>query len=154
MANFLFFVFYIIILTEKVTIRRSTMTKKCLITLGLVLAFTANSVYALDVFTRNHDVGTGEIGAQVVNKTENEWAKSAKDSPILIKNTTNDGKNYEETSLVQTSQYNGYAYEKGDDGFVYGYAEGGEQGVNETKTMYTDGIGRLHFFGKANRSRN
>ena len=28
------------------------------------------------------------------------------------------------------------------------YATDGESGVNESKTLYTDGLGRLHFFGK------
>ena len=110
-----------------------------------------NTVFGTGIgaFSTNHNVGTGLESAQAVQATADEWEGKTKESSVKIK-TPQGEDNYVNTS-ANLGGGDDYAYEKGQDGYVYGYAEGGEQGVNQTKTMYTDGIGRLHFFGKGNK---
>jgi len=103
-------------------------------------------------FSATHNVGTGLESAQAVQATAEEWEGKAKESNVTIK-TPETKDNYVNTS-ANLGGGEDYAYEKGSDGYVYGYAEGGEQGVNQTKTMYKDGIGRIHFFGKETRTRD
>ena len=112
----------------------------------------SDSFLGVGGYSRNHDNGTGETSAKAVNKTAKDWAKEDKaEEDVVIKKSEPDSvRKFVPTS----SSENGYAYEQDDAGFIYGYAEGGQQGVNETKTIYTDGVGRLHFFGKGSMKRN
>ena len=100
-------------------------------------------------FSATHNVGAGVESAAAVQATSDEWEGKGKKSTVTVKENEPVG-----DKIVPASSLGGgddYSYEKGNDGYIYGYATGGEQGVNETKTIYTDGIGRIHFFGKKNR---
>ncbi|GEM_PF-5682669 len=106
----------------------------------------------IGTFSATHNVGAGIDSAQAVQATADEWAGRDKESKVTIKDSYPSESRFVPASNLGGGE--GYSYEKGSDGYIYGYAEGGEQGVNEQKTMYTDGIGRLHFFGRGSRSKN
>jgi hypothetical protein len=56
------------------------------------------------------------------------------------------GSSSTDESVVPASSYKPvYSYDSYSDD-LYGF----QSGVNESKTIYTDDLGRLHFFGKAN----
>ena len=103
-------------------------------------------------FSATHNVGAGVESAAAIQETANEWEGKGKESTVTVKESETYG-----DKVVPASSLGGgedYSYEKGNDGYIYGYAAGGEQGVNQTKTIYTDGIGRVHFFGKGSKTRN
>ena len=110
-----------------------------------------NTVFGTGIGGYNaiHNVGAGVESAQAVQATSEEWSNKEEDKSVTIKESATEP-NFVPTS-TNLGSGEGYSYEKGKDGYIYGYAEGGEQGVNQTKTIYTDGIGRLHFFGKGSR---
>ena len=111
----------------------------------------SDSFLGVGGYSRNHDNGTGEMNAAAVEKTAKKWAHEDKtEQDVIIKKPELNA----ESRFVPVSSENGYAYEQDDVGFINGYADGGQQGVNETKTIYTDGVGRLHFFGKGSMKRN
>lgn len=121
-----------------------------LVSTGATFADLSINAFGTGAYGLNHNVGDGAAETRVINATAKSWSDEGKPKPaeIVIKDT--------ESQIVPASSLGGgenYMYEKGSDGYVYGYAEGGQQGVNETKTMYTDGIGRLHFFGKGSKIR-
>ena len=105
-------------------------------------------------FNANHNDGAGVQDAAIIQETADEWANEEKAPNVTIKKEPKKESKFVPTTTT-VGDGEGYAYQQGEDGYVYGYATGGEQqGVNETKTIYTDGIGRIHFFGKKNRTSN
>lgn len=104
-------------------------------------------------FNASHNAGAGVVDAAAIQATADEWAKKGEAAPdVTIKNNMKKESGFVPTKTI-LSDGEGYAYEKGNDGYVYGYATGGEKGVNDTKSIYTDGIGRVHFFGKGSKFR-
>ena len=144
--------------------------KKGIITLGLAAFILSTGMASADMafrthseayhpmfgtgigggFGANHNVGSGVDSAAAIQETAKEWSGNDKDADVVIKDNSKTRSEFVPTS-TNLGDGEGYAYEKGKDGYIYGYATGGEQGVNGTKTIYTDGIGRIHFFGKKNR---
>ena len=147
--------------------------KKGIITLGLAAFILSTGMASADMafrthseayhpmfgtgvdggFGASHNVGSGIDSAAAIQETVNEWSNSDKETDVVIKNNSKTKSEFVPTS-TNLGNGEGYSYEKGNDGYIYGYATGGKQGVNDTKTIYTDGIGRIHFFGKKNRINN
>lgn len=146
--------------------------KKSIITLGIAAFVLSTGIASADMAFRTHsdayhpmfgtgigggfggihNVDTGVVNAAAVQETAKEWSKNDNntESDVVIKTESKKVPEFVPTS-TNLGEGEGFAYEKGKDGYVYGYATGGKQGVNDTKTMYTDGIGRIHFFGKKNK---
>lgn len=144
--------------------------KKSIITLGIAAFVLSTGIASADMafkthsdayhpmfgtgigggFGGIHNIDTGVVSAAAVQETAKEWSSSDKEADVVIKDNSKPKSEFVPTKTV-TGDGEGYAYEKGNDGYIYGYATGGKQGVNGTKTIYTDGIGRIHFFGKKNR---
>ncbi|MCQ2755122.1 MAG: hypothetical protein MJ231_08795 [bacterium] len=75
---------------------------------------------------------------------EKASTEKAKESAIKIKETAGE-------SVVPVSDTT-YSFERGsvDTSKSNGYVDLPSSGVNASKTIYTDDLGRLHFFGKGN----
>ena len=118
------------------------------ITTGISYANTQSPIYT-DQIGREHFLGRG--GYSGVRHLQNEQAysdavnavpdrteyESQKESEIdSEKNVSNVIKSENAGSSDKSYDYNPYT--------------GADSGVNQTKSIYTDGLGRLHFFGKKN----
>ena len=87
-----------------------------------------------------HSVKTEEIKKEITETVE----KAETDITSVIK---------EKPSTTPAAYKSTYSYQKGgmDASNPYGYAGTSiPASVNDSKTIYTDGLGRLHFFGKGN----
>lgn len=143
------------------------MSKKNLVFLFAVCMLVSNAAFAdvqspiyTDDIGRSHFLGrggynemrsmqmneaqAGAVDAAVMNLSNQEKKQEAKDITDVIK---------EKPLVPAASHKSSFSSEKGkmDASRFYGY--GGTNipaGVNESKTIYTDELGRLHFFGKAN----
>ena len=130
------------------------MFNKYLISLGIISALVittgAVSAYPSDALFGGGYSGVRQIENQAqyadavnsygdkINATAKETAKEAK-------------KTYTETEKnISNVVGNPYANPTDKD-YDYNPYVGADSGVNDTKTIYTDGLGRMHFFGKNNR---
>jgi len=153
------------------------MSKKYFVSLGIITAFVLSTGITLadvqspiytDDIGRSHFLGRGGYStvrqiqmdaaqADVVNQTVNEMDKQQKESSKNI--TTTERKITDvikEKETVPTSARTKATFtgegRRMDASAPYGYGmtDIRPAGVNESKTIYTDDIGRLHFFGRAN----
>jgi hypothetical protein len=76
-----------------------------------------------------------EAQSSVINDAMTEYSNIKNDTRARVRS-------YKDSSEVPSSYQTDGSYD--DD--LYGYSSG----VNNSKTIYTDSLGRLHFFGKAN----
>lgn len=124
---------------------------------GMAFAQPQSPIYTDDI-GRDHFLGRGgysgvrqmqmnEAQANVVNNAVNEYSK--KDNEKQITDVIKE----KETVPVSTHKST-YTYQKEpmDASNPYGFGNTNipTSGVNNSKTIYTDDIGRLHFFGRAN----
>lgn len=147
------------------------MSKNYFVSLGLIAAFVLSTGLALadevqspiykDDIGRSHFLGRGgyssvrkldmqEAQAGIINEAVNEFSNQENTEP----NITDVIK--EKPVVPAASHKSTYSYEKGAMDASNFYGIGGTNipaGVNDSKTIYTDDLGRLHFFGKANQIR-
>ena len=72
--------------------------------------------------------------------------KNWKEKDSLFTESTEDN-----VKPARTSRFSDYSFKRGSMNDSYDSTlDEGFSGVNSSKTMYKDGIGRLHFFGKGN----
>lgn len=131
-------------------------------------AFATDSTIYTDNLGRMHFMGKGgysgvrqmqmgEMQAGAVNdaveKLSRETNEVSEQVEETIKKTETDITSVikEKPSITPATYKSTYSYQKGgmDASNPYGYAGTNiPAGVNDSKTIYTDGLGRLHFFGK------
>lgn len=138
-----------------------------ILTTGMAIANVQSPIYTDDI-GRAHFLGRGGYStirqvqmdgaqAEIVNKTVDELSKQQKEVSDNIRTTerkiSDVIKEKEEvpTSARTKATFTGEG-RKMDASAPYGYGmtDIRPAGVNESKTIYTDDIGRLHFFGRAN----
>ena len=148
------------------------MSKKSFYVIGILSAFVLSAGLAFaevqspiytDGIGREHFLGRGgysgvrhmqmnEAQANLVNDAVNEFSQKEETE---TKNITDVIK--EKEYVPAASHKSTFSSEKGKlDAFrPYGYGSTNlpTSGVNDSKTIYTDDLGRLHFFGKANQIR-
>ena len=99
---------------------------------------------AINDAVEQHSTKKEEIKEAVEEKVTKEIEKTETDITSVIK---------EKPVVPAAAHKSTFSYQKGgmDPSNPYGFAGTNiPAGVNESKTIYTDGLGRLHFFGKAN----
>lgn len=148
------------------------MSKKSFYVIGILSAFVLSAGLAFaeiqspiytDGIGREHFLGRGgysgvrrmqmnEAQANLVNDAVNEFSQKEETE---TKNITDVIK--EKEYVPAASHKSTFSSEKGkwDASRPYGYGSTNlpTSGVNDSKTIYTDDLGRLHFFGKANQIR-
>ena len=95
---------------------------------------------------------------KTVNEAVDKYSQKENIVKDSVKNTEQDITSViKERTDVPTSNYkSSFSFEKGKMDASNHYGIGGtniQSGVNDSKTIYKDEIGRLHFFGKANQIR-
>ncbi len=151
------------------------MSKKFLLTLGLVAAtamtvscaFADSTIYT-DPIGRMHFMGKeggysnvrpmqmNQLQSSVVNDAVNQFSNPPKKEVVntVDKKITDVIKETETKTVPASSHKSTFTspQRKMDPSSPYGYGavDLPSSGVNESKTIYTDDLGRLHFFGKAN----
>lgn len=120
---------------------------KSFITFGLLATlFTITSAYANSAYTT--DLGSLQM-MDLNSGAYNNAVNSA-----VAKYTIKGDSNQEDTTTVRTSSYKKEAYDDTEDSVDTTIKYEGDdyytKGVNSSKTIYTDDLGRLHFFGKEN----
>ena len=154
------------------------MLKKFYLTLSfLALTITTSFAASLDgtIYTddigRMHFMGKGnysgvrtmqnqEMQAGVINDAVDKYSNVKKDIDNDVVETV-DKTEADITKVIKekpvvpaASHKSSFSYEKGKMDPSLHYGTGGtylpSSGVNESKTIYTDDLGRLHFFGRAN----
>lgn len=121
------------------------MLKKYFIALSLVFTLSTTLAYANNGIMMNQG-GYSGVRQLEMNSVQNDLVNQAVNE---LSNPANEENN--ESNYVPASSYkSNYSYKKGDIDAtgIYGYGELPVSGVNESKTIYTDDMGRLHFFGK------
>ena len=150
------------------------MSKKSFYVIGILSAFVLSAGLAFaevqspiytDGIGREHFLGRGgysgvrrmqmnEAQANLVNDAVNEFSQK-EESLQKEPNITDVIK--EKEYVPAASHKSTFSSEKGklDASRPYGYGSTNlpTSGVNDSKTIYTDDLGRLHFFGKANQIR-
>ena len=118
------------------------------ITTGISYANTQSPIYT-DQIGREHFIGGG--GYSSIRHLQNGQAYSdAVDS--VSDRTEYDSQKEPETDAEKnvSNVLNSRNLGSGDKSYDYNPYTGADSGVNQTKSIYTDGLGRLHFFGKKN----
>ena len=135
-----------------------------------LLTVNANSTIYTDDIGRMHFMGKmsgyNEIKQtknnilydKTVNEAVDKYSQKENIVKDSVKNTEQDITSViKERTDVPTSNYkSSFSFEKGKMDASNHYGIGGtniQSGVNDSKTIYKDEIGRLHFFGKANQIR-
>ena len=95
------------------------------------------------------------IREKAVNEAVDKYSQKENTIKESVKETEQDITNViQEKKVTPTSNYKStFSFEKGKMDASNHYGIGGTNipaGVNDSKTIYKDEIGRLHFFGKAN----
>ena len=154
------------------------MAKKLFIILGLIAITTLCANAALldgtiytDDIGRMHFMGKGnysgvrtmqnyEMQAGAINDAVDKYSRTKEDVKKevveTVDRTESDITNVikEKPVIPASSHKSTFSYEKGKMDPSIHHGMGGtylpSSGVNESKTMYTDDLGRLHFFGKGN----
>ena len=152
------------------------MTKTRFLSLGIIASFILSSSIALadvqspiytDDIGRSHFLGRGgysnirhtqieEAQTNIINKSANEISKSQQEIQNAVNKTEKDITDViNEKSVVPTASKNKITVtteqRKLDASAPFGQGMTNiPAGVNKSKTMYTDDLGRLHFFGKGN----
>ena len=137
-----------------------------LLTTGISVADVQSPIYTDDV-GRSHFLGRGGYSttrqvqmdatqADIVNQTVNELSKNNETSVINNPTEKKITDVIREKDVVPASSRSKMTItpeqRRMDASAPYGYGmtDIRPAGVNESKTIYTDDIGRLHFFGRAN----
>lgn len=137
-----------------------------LLTTGISVADIQSPIYTDDV-GRSHFLGRGGYSttrqvqmdatqADIVNQTVNELSKNNETSVInnpTEKKITDVIKEKDVVPASSRSKMTITPEQRRMDAsapYGYGMTDIRPAGVNESKTIYTDDIGRLHFFGRAN----
>ena len=137
-----------------------------LLTTGISVADIQSPIYTDDV-GRSHFLGRGGYSttrqvqmdatqADIVNQTVNELSKNNETSVInnpTEKKITDVIKEKDVVPASSRSKMTITPEQRRMDAsapYGYGMTDIWPAGVNESKTIYTDDIGRLHFFGRAN----
>lgn len=137
-----------------------------LLTTGISVADVQSPIYTDDV-GRSHFLGRGGYSttrqvqmdatqADIVNQTVNELSKNNETSVInnpTEKKITDVIKEKDVVPASSRSKMTITPEQRRMDAsapYGYGMTDIRPAGVNESKTIYTDDIGRLHFFGRAN----
>lgn len=137
-----------------------------LLTTGISVADIQSPIYTDDV-GRSHFLGRGGYSttrqvqmdatqADIVNQTVNELSKNNETSVInnpTDKKITDVIKEKDVVPASSRSKMTITPEQRRMDAsapYGYGMTDIRPAGVNESKTIYTDDIGRLHFFGRAN----
>ena len=137
-----------------------------LLTTGISVADVQSPIYTDDV-GRSHFLGRGGYSttrqvqmdatqADIVNQTVNELSKNNETSVInnpTDKKITDVIKEKDVVPASSRSKMTITPEQRRMDAsapYGYGMTDIRPAGVNESKTIYTDDIGRLHFFGRAN----
>ena len=147
------------------------MSKKSFYLSGILLAFVLSAGLAFadiqspiytDGIGREHFLGRGgysgvrhlqmdEAQSMMINDAVNEFSQK-EESIQKEKNITDTIK--EKEYVPASSHKSTFSSEKGKTDASHSYGFGNTNlptsGVNDSKTIYTDELGRLHFFGKAN----
>lgn len=147
------------------------MSKRSLLILGTVIAMTVSGAYAGVTFgVDNNNMGRVPIGesnystnrsyrmesmrSNAVNGAMKEFAEE--DSTASSEKKITDVIKEPELRTPAASFKSSFSANKEpkDASSLYGFgATNIPSGVNDSKTIYTDDLGRLHFFGKANQIR-
>ena len=130
------------------------MLNKYLLSIAIISAFAVTigvaNAYPSDALFGGGYSGVRQIENQAqymdaVNSYGDKIDESAKKATKEAKKT------YTETEKnISNVVGNPYAHPTDKD-YDYNPYVGADSGVNETKTIYTDGLGRMHFFGKNSR---
>ena len=153
------------------------MSKKYFLTLGIVAGFIFSMNFVMadvqspiytDEVGRSHFLGRGGYSttrqvqmdanqAGFVNQTVNELSNKNPDTSVVTtptdKKITDVIKEKDVVPASSRSKVTVTSEQRRMDAsapYGYGMTDIRPAGVNESKTIYTDDIGRLHFFGKAN----
>lgn len=147
------------------------MSKRSLLILGVVAAMTVSSAYAGVTFgVDNNNMGRVPIGennystnrtyrmesmrSNAVNDAMMEFSEEDKAANSEKKITDVIKEPELRTPAPSFKSSFGATKERRDASSPYGFgATNIPSGVNDSKTIYTDDLGRLHFFGKANQIR-
>ena len=142
------------------------MSKKYLTTLAVVSAF-ALTIGAANAYPQNTLFGTGYGFAGYNNFSNGAAAANAIDAPKKqfveekVTAPSEEESFYKNVSDISRDHYDEapnagyktkYTYIEKDMSDYNPYT-GADSGVNDTKSIYTDDLGRLHFFGKGSKFR-
>lgn len=122
------------------------MSKKYFLIAAISLSICAANADMQSPFGANRQMNIQGAQAAATNEAVNELSKDPEmDIMDVIK---------EKPVVPAGSHKSSFTYEKGKMDATNFYGQGGTnipaQGVNDSKTIYTDDLGRLHFFGKGN----
>ncbi len=113
------------------------MSKKYFLIAAFVLSIGIANADMQSPFGANHQMNMQAAQASAVNDAEMDIMDVIKEKPV-----------------VSTGSHKStYSSEKGKMDATSFYGQGGTNipaGVNDSKTIYKDDLGRLHFFGKGN----
>lgn len=112
----------------------------------LIAAFVLSvSIANADIYSINREMNKQGAQASAINEAANSLSKDSEmDIMDVIK---------EKPVVPAGSHKSSFTFEKGKMDATNFYGAGGTNvpaGVNNSKTIYTDDLGRLHFFGKGN----
>lgn len=126
------------------------MLKKYLLVTAFTLSVCTANADMQNPFGADRQMNMQSAQASAINDAVTELSK---DTEMDIMDVIN-----EKQVVPAGSHKSTYTYEKGKMDASSFYGQGGTNipasGVNESKTIYTDGLGRLHFFGKGNITRD
>jgi len=117
---------------------------------GLIMTTSVVSAYPSDAL-----FGGGYSGVRQI-ENQAQYSDAIKDYGNKIDETAKEAKRSAKKTYTETEKNisnvvgNPYANPTDKD-YDYNPYVGADSGVNNTKTIYTDDLGRMHFFGKANR---
>lgn len=111
------------------------MSKKLFLIAAISLSICAANADMQSPFGANHQMNMQAAQANAVNEAEMDIMDVIKEKPVV----------------PTGSHKSTYSSEKGKmDASYFGGTNIPERGVNDSKTIYKDDLGRLHFFGKGN----
>lgn len=111
------------------------MLKRYLLIAAFTLSVCAANADMQSPFGANHQMNMQAAQASAVNEAEMDIMDVIKEKPVV----------------PAGSHKSSYSSEKGKmDASYFGGTNIPERGVNDSKTIYKDDLGRLHFFGKGN----
>lgn len=114
------------------------MLKRYLLIAAFTLSVCAANADMQSPFGANHQMNMQAAQASAVNEAEMDIMDVIKEKPVVPAGSHKSTFSYEKGKM-DASNFNGM-----------GGTNIPAQGVNDSKTIYTDDLGRLHFFGKGN----
>ena len=123
-----------------------------IVTAGMVQAYPQNQLFGTGYgFAGYTNFSNGANESKAINTPQKQFVETtsydANDSAYKdgIKNVSDIARDHDEAP--NAGYKTTYTYIEKDPSDYNPYT-GADSGVNETKSIYTDGLGRLHFFGK------